>query len=61
MRTADPRFQMPQYIGHRGCLTLDIGKRMDMGEIGELILTSYQHFALKRILNALDDFPPAPP
>lgn len=46
LRTADPPFQIPQYIGHRGWLNLDIGKRMDMEEVGELILTSYLHFAL---------------
>ena len=55
LRIADPRFRIPKYIGHRGWLNLDIGKRMDMEEVGELILTSYQHFALKRMLRALQD------
>ena len=53
MRTIDPRYRIPQYIGHRGWLNLDIHEALDMTEVTELILGSYRHFALKRMLAAL--------
>ena len=54
LRTADPRYRIPQYIGHRGWLNLDIHDRADIGEVEELILESYRHFALKRMLKQMD-------
>lgn len=54
LRTADPRYRIPQYIGHRGWLNLDIHQKADKEEVEALILTSYQHFALKRMLKGLD-------
>lgn len=52
--TDDPRFAIPRYIGHRGWIDLDIEDRVDWDEVGELALGSYRHFALKRMLKALD-------
>ena len=53
MRTIDSRFRIPQYIGHLGWLNLDIHNNADMEEIEELIIASYRHFALKRMLRKL--------
>jgi len=53
MRTIDHRYRIPQYIGNRGWLNLDIHEALDMTEVTELILGSYRHFALKRMLAAL--------
>ena len=54
LRTADPRFRIPQYIGHRGWLNLDIHDRADIGEVEELILESYRRFAQKRMLKQVN-------
>lgn len=55
MRTADPRYRIPQYTGHRGWLNLDIHGQIHKEEIEALILNSYRHFALKRMIKALED------
>jgi hypothetical protein len=55
MRTADPRYRIPQYIGHRGWLNLDIHAHADKEEVEALILNSYRHFALKRMIKALEN------
>lgn len=52
--TDDPRFEVPRYIGHRGWIDLDVEERIDWQEVRELVLGSYRHFALKRMLKALD-------
>ena len=49
----DPRFAIPAYIGHRGWIDLDVEDRIDWTEVHELVLGSYRHFALKRMLKAL--------
>ena len=49
----DPRFSIPAYIGHRGWIDLDVEDRIDWDEVRELLLGSYRHFALKRMLSAL--------
>lgn len=49
----DPRFSIPRYIGHRGWIDLDVEDRIDWDEVRELVLGSYRHFALKRMLKAL--------
>jgi hypothetical protein len=51
--TADPRFQIPAYMGHNGWIALDATKGCDWGEVRELALYSYRHFALKRMLKEL--------
>jgi predicted DNA-binding protein (MmcQ/YjbR family) len=51
--TADPRFSIPPYFGHRGWIALDVSEHCDRSEITALALQSYRHFALKRMLKAL--------
>ena len=50
----DPRFSIPRYIGHRGWIDLDIEERVDWAEVRALVVGSYRHFALKRMLKALE-------
>ena len=50
----DPRFTVPRYIGHRGWIDLDIEDQVDWAEVEELMMGSYRHFALKRMLKALE-------
>ncbi len=52
--TEDPRFTIPMYIGHRGWIDLDVEEHLDWEEVQRLVLGSYRHFALKRMLKALD-------
>ena len=52
--TNDRRFRVPPYIGHRGWIALDVSEHCDRSEIAALALQSYRHFALKRMLRALD-------
>lgn len=52
--TDDKRFTIPHYIGHHGWIDLDVEDRFDFDEVRELALGSYRHFALKRMLKALD-------
>ena len=47
---ADPRYQIPPYIGHNGWMALDVSSHCDWPEIEALTLQSYRHFALKRML-----------
>jgi hypothetical protein len=51
--TADDRYTIPSYMGHNGWIQLRIDKRFDQQEIEALVLESYKHFALKRMLNKL--------
>ena len=55
MYTADPRFEIPAYIGHNGWIALDATKGLDEDEVRGLALGSYRHFALKRMLKALPE------
>lgn len=52
--TFDKRYKVPAYTGHNGWIELDISRPMLKGEAASLIDTSYRHFALKRMLKALD-------
>ena len=52
--TFDERYAVPPYIGHNGWLELDIHHDLFEDEVRNLILDSYRHFALKRMLKALD-------
>jgi predicted DNA-binding protein (MmcQ/YjbR family) len=54
MLTLDPRFTIPAYTGHNGWIALDVEDQADWQEIESLALESYRHFALKRMLKALD-------
>jgi len=51
--TADPRYRIPPYMGHNGWIALDVSGGCDWHEIGALILQSYRHFALQRMLRQL--------
>lgn len=50
----DPRYRVPDYIGHNGWISLDAEDGAIPGEIQALALGSYRHFALKRMLKVLD-------
>lgn len=52
--TADPRFRVPPYIGHKGWISLDAEDGVMAGELEQLAQASYRHFALQRMLKALD-------
>lgn len=52
--TADPRFEIPAYLGHNGWIALDVTRHLEPAEVRELALWSYRHFALKRMLRELD-------
>ena len=54
MLTFEDRYKIPSYIGHNGWIELDVEKDADWHEIEGLALESYRHFALKRMLKALD-------
>jgi predicted DNA-binding protein (MmcQ/YjbR family) len=49
----DDRFSIPAYVGHNGWIDLDLTSVQNWEEIETLLLASYEHFALKRMLKAL--------
>ncbi len=49
----DPRYSIPAYLGHNGWIGLNAEKGVNQDEVEELALSSYRHFALKRMLQAL--------
>lgn len=51
---ADRRFDIPPYMGPKGWIRLNLEKRFDKKEVAALAEESYRHFALKRMLKALD-------
>jgi predicted DNA-binding protein (MmcQ/YjbR family) len=53
--TDDPRYRIPPYMGHNGWIALDVSENRDWREIEALIMNSYRHFALKRMLLQLKD------
>ncbi|MDX1555823.1 MAG: MmcQ/YjbR family DNA-binding protein [Xanthomonadales bacterium] len=54
MLTDDPRYTIPMYVGNKGWIDLDIEDHVDWNEVDGLLDISYRHFALKRMLAALD-------
>jgi predicted DNA-binding protein (MmcQ/YjbR family) len=48
--TADSRYGIPPYMGHNGWIALDVSADCDWEEVQALVLQSYRHFALKRML-----------
>jgi hypothetical protein len=54
MLTFEKRYQIPAYSGHNGWIELDVEDDIDWSEVRELALVSYRHFALQRMLKALD-------
>jgi len=55
MLTFEKRYQIPAYMGHNGWIDLDVEDHIDWDEVRQLVLVSYRHFALKRMLNELDE------
>jgi hypothetical protein len=55
LMTQDPRFEIPAYMGHNGWIALDASQSLHEAELRALALGSYRHFALKRMLAALED------
>lgn len=53
--TIDKRYSVPAYMGHNGWINLDVSKDIDWKEAENLALNSYKHFALKRMLKALEE------
>jgi hypothetical protein len=52
---ADKRYSIPAYMGHNGWIALNVEKDCNWDEVRSLASFSYRHFALKRMLNALDE------
>jgi predicted DNA-binding protein (MmcQ/YjbR family) len=52
--TRDKRFEVSRYTGHSGWIDLDVEEEQDWEEIKQLLMESYRHFALKRMLKALE-------
>lgn len=55
--TLDQRFAVPAYTGRNGWIEVDVERTIDWQEVEALVLGSYKHFALKRMLKTLQ--PPA--
>ena len=55
MLVNDERYSIPAYLGHNGWIELDVEEYADWGEIESLLLNSYRHFALQRMLKALGE------
>lgn len=53
----DKRFKIPPYTGHNGWIELNLEKSVDWQEVESLVLSSYRHFALQRMLKQLPDDP----
>lgn len=53
--TEDPRYTIPMYYGSAGWIELDVQEHLNWLEVESLLEASYRHFALKRMLKALDD------
>ncbi|MEQ8955573.1 MAG: MmcQ/YjbR family DNA-binding protein, partial [Gammaproteobacteria bacterium] len=55
--TADSRYSVPAYMGHNGWIDLVVEDRINWVEVEQLLLGSYRHFALQRMLKLLDSQP----
>jgi len=53
--TQDKRYEIPPYMGHNGWIALDVTKASNWKEVRSLAMFSYRHFALKRMLDKLDN------
>ncbi len=50
----DERYKIPAYMGHNGWINFNLQGTPSWQEVQSLIMESYRHFALKRMLAALD-------
>jgi predicted DNA-binding protein (MmcQ/YjbR family) len=55
MLTKDHRYRISPYTGRNGWIDLDVEEQQDWNEIKQLAYNSYRKFALKRMLQALED------
>jgi hypothetical protein len=55
MLTGDERYEIPKYMGHNGWIALDVSEYLDQDQVRELALSSYRHFALRRMLQQLGE------
>lgn len=55
MLTEDPKFEIPKYTGHNGWIMVDVENEIDWPHLKTLIVHSYKHFALKRMLRSLQE------
>lgn len=53
--TLDERFSIPAYMGRHGWIALDGEDGVIWEEVENLMMTSYRHFALRRMLKALGE------
>lgn len=51
----DSRFVVPRYTGHNGWIQFALSGSDHMERFRELVVPSYRHFALKRMLKALEN------
>ncbi len=51
----DPRFFVPPYVGKHGWVSMWVDTDLAWDFVEELVLESYRHVALKRMLKQLDD------
>ena len=51
----DDRYRIPAYIGHNGWISFSLRGNPSWKEVNALILESYRHFALKRMLKAMGE------
>ena len=56
----DKQFSIPAYLGHNGWIALDVSQNANWKEIRSLALFSYRHFAVGRMLKALEAESEAP-
>lgn len=49
----DERYSIPAYIGHNGWIELNLNLGAEDAELESLLLASYRHFALQRMLKQL--------
>jgi predicted DNA-binding protein (MmcQ/YjbR family) len=52
--TLDERYSVPAYLGHNGWIALDAEDGVIWAEVEALMLDSYRHYALKRMLKRLE-------
>jgi len=53
MLTEDDRYSIPDYMGNKGWINLDVDDAINWDEIDYLLETSFRHFALKRMIKSL--------
>lgn len=52
LTSLDKRYRIPPYVGHNGWIGFDLSGKPSWKEVNALLIESYRHFALKRMLKA---------